>query len=85
VTVQHRWTEGFPIFKFECAEKEPLPPQWRLLQFKERDGVEVEFFTEMESDEGRGDPGIRIGRSAGKCEDWMRSETTGASDRKTIE
>jgi hypothetical protein len=41
VTVQHRWIEGFPIFKFECAEREPLPPRWQLLQFKEGDAVQI--------------------------------------------
>jgi prophage tail gpP-like protein len=41
VTVQHRHLEDFPIFKFEATEKEPLPPRWALLQFKEGDAVEI--------------------------------------------
>jgi hypothetical protein len=76
VTVQHRWIEGFPIFKFECTEKEPLPPQWRLLQFKEGDGVEVEFFTKM--DQMKDEALLASGPAAAPGSvRTTRSETTG--------
>lgn len=37
VWVQHRWTEAYPIFRFTCAEREPVPDLWQKLQFKPGD------------------------------------------------
>jgi len=34
VWVQHRWTEGYPIFRFTCAERDPLPQFWEKRQFE---------------------------------------------------
>jgi len=37
VWVQHRWMDGWPHFRFSCAERAPLPTIWALMQFKPGD------------------------------------------------
>ena len=33
VWVQHRWTEGFPLFRFTAVERDPYPDLWTKQQF----------------------------------------------------
>jgi prophage tail gpP-like protein len=37
VWVQHRWADGWPLFRFTAAEYSPLPAGWGALQFKPGD------------------------------------------------
>ena len=37
VWVQHRWADGWPLFRFTAAEYSPMPAQWGALQFKPGD------------------------------------------------
>jgi prophage tail gpP-like protein len=37
VWVQHRWADGWPLFRFTAAERAPLPTLWTSLQFKPGD------------------------------------------------
>jgi prophage tail gpP-like protein len=37
VWVQHRWSDGWPLFRFTAAEYSPVPDQWGALQFKPGD------------------------------------------------
>jgi prophage tail gpP-like protein len=37
VWVQHRWADAFPLFRFTCAERDPVPQLWAKLQFKPGD------------------------------------------------
>lgn len=37
VWVKHRWMEGWPEFRFTCAERAPLVGRWQDLQFKPGD------------------------------------------------
>jgi hypothetical protein len=32
VWVQHRWTETYPLFRFTCAEREPVPDRWLMVR-----------------------------------------------------
>jgi prophage tail gpP-like protein len=36
VWVQDQWAEAYPLFRFSCAERDPIP-EWPLLQFKPGD------------------------------------------------
>src|SRR5262245_11937378 len=42
VWVQHRWAEGYPLFRFTCAERDPLLPLWEKKQ--PHPGEEVTIF-----------------------------------------
>src|SRR3954462_14622476 len=37
VYVQHRWADGWPIFRFTAVERDPIPKLWGRLQFKPGD------------------------------------------------
>jgi len=41
VWVQHRWSEGWPLFRFTAAERAPMPASWLDLQFKPGDPCEI--------------------------------------------
>ena len=41
VWVQHRWSEGWPLFRFTAAERAPLPTLWTDLQFKPGDDCTI--------------------------------------------
>jgi prophage tail gpP-like protein len=41
VWVQHRWSEGWPLFRFTAAERAPLPTLWTDLQFKPGDLCQI--------------------------------------------
>lgn len=41
VWVQHRWAEPYPLFRFTCAERDPVPDLWQKLQFKPADECSV--------------------------------------------
>lgn len=41
VWIQLRWTEAYPIFRFTCAERNPLPGLWTKLQFMPGDEVAI--------------------------------------------
>jgi prophage tail gpP-like protein len=41
VWVQHRWSEGWPLFRFTAAERDDLPSDWRRLQFKPGDKCQI--------------------------------------------
>jgi prophage tail gpP-like protein len=43
VWVQHRWTDGYGLFRFTCAERDPIPDIWTKLQFKPGDYCEIEL------------------------------------------
>jgi prophage tail gpP-like protein len=34
VWVQHRWQDGWPLFRFSCTESGKIPDAWELMQFK---------------------------------------------------
>lgn len=37
VFVQHRWQDGWPLFRFSCAERAPQVTDWKLMKFKPGD------------------------------------------------
>lgn len=41
VWVQHRWTDGWPLFRFTAAENATMPTLWTSLQFKPGDLCEI--------------------------------------------
>jgi len=41
VWVQHRWTEGYPLFRFTAVEREPYPNLWTKQQFNPGELVEI--------------------------------------------
>lgn len=41
VWVQHRFAEAFPLFKFTCVERDPVPDLWLRLQFKPGDSCVI--------------------------------------------
>lgn len=41
VWVQHRWKEGYPLFRFTAAERDNLPTDWTKLQFKPGDKCQI--------------------------------------------
>ena len=41
VFIQHRWADSCPLFKFTCAERDPIPEVWTRLQFKPGDACEI--------------------------------------------
>lgn len=41
VWVQHRWGEGWPLFRFTAAERSDLPTDWHKLQFKPGDMCQI--------------------------------------------
>jgi len=43
VFVQHRWQDGWPIFRFSCAERAPLVDAWKLMKFKPGDRCSIEL------------------------------------------
>lgn len=43
VWVQHRYGEPFSLFRFTCAEREPLPDRWQSLRFKPGDRCLIEL------------------------------------------
>jgi prophage tail gpP-like protein len=43
VWVQHRWMEGWPVFRFTAAEGSKLPQSWGALQFKPGDRCTIKL------------------------------------------
>jgi prophage tail gpP-like protein len=41
VWVQHRWSDGWPLFRFTAAEYSPVPDKWGALQFKPGDSCQI--------------------------------------------
>jgi prophage tail gpP-like protein len=41
VWVQHRWAEGWPLFRFTAAENASMPQFWTSLQFKPGDPCQI--------------------------------------------
>jgi prophage tail gpP-like protein len=41
VWVQHRWSDGWPLFRFTAAEYSPVPASWGALQFKPGDACQI--------------------------------------------
>jgi prophage tail gpP-like protein len=41
VWVQHRWSEGWPLFRFTAAERVNMPLDWHKLQFKPGDKCQI--------------------------------------------
>jgi prophage tail gpP-like protein len=43
VWVQHRWMDGWPLFRFTAAENSPVPSAWGALQFKPTDKCTIKL------------------------------------------
>lgn len=43
VWVQHRWMDGWPLFRFTAAENSPVPSAWGALQFKPGDRCTIKL------------------------------------------
>lgn len=41
VWVQHRWSDGWPLFRFTAAERADMPTLWTALQFKPGDACTI--------------------------------------------
>ena len=41
VWVQHRWSDGWPLFRFTAAEEATMPVSWTALQFKPGDACTI--------------------------------------------
>lgn len=41
VWVQHRWSDGWPLFRFTAAEEATMPTSWGALQFKPGDACTI--------------------------------------------
>jgi prophage tail gpP-like protein len=41
VWVQHRWADGWPLFRFTASERADMPTLWTALQFKPGDACEI--------------------------------------------
>jgi prophage tail gpP-like protein len=41
VWVQHRWADGWPLFRFTAAEEATMPTSWGALQFKPGDACTI--------------------------------------------
>ena len=41
VWVQHRWSDGWPLFRFTAAENATMPLSWINLQFKPGDACTI--------------------------------------------
>src|SRR5882672_10164857 len=41
VWVQHRWSDGWPLFRFTASERADMPTLWTALQFKPGDACTI--------------------------------------------
>lgn len=41
VWVQHRWADGWPLFRFTASERAEMPESWTSLQFKPGDSCQI--------------------------------------------